>query len=113
MAKSDPPIVEGREQERFAHLSKMLNRFCAEIESIIDRLAEGDFAEASQLPKLKREMMYVSRQLREAEIAIDEQRKRDEGRGPGSGHINMGAARDALRSRLDRLRRAKRKGEVH
>ncbi|MEM9438409.1 MAG: hypothetical protein AAGA15_15360, partial [Pseudomonadota bacterium] len=98
---------------RRAHLAAMLNRYVAEVETIIGRLSQGELAEASQLPKVKREMMSVSKALREAEIEIEQERKRDESRrGDTVGAIDMGRARDALRRRLDSLRDARGAGRV-
>ncbi|MEM9438558.1 MAG: hypothetical protein AAGA15_16140, partial [Pseudomonadota bacterium] len=61
MKQGDPPVVEGLPEARRAHLAAMLNRYVAEVETIIGRLSQGELAEASQLPKVKREMMSVSK----------------------------------------------------
>ncbi|MEM9351075.1 MAG: hypothetical protein AAGA47_12510, partial [Pseudomonadota bacterium] len=61
MKDGDPLVVEGLPEVRRAHLAAMLNRYVAEVETIIGRLSQGELAEASQLPKVKREMMSVSK----------------------------------------------------
>ena len=113
MAKSDPSTPEGLDNVRHAHLALMLNRYVAEIETILERLADGEFAEVPQLPKLKRELMSVAKQLRDAEIQSDEfakdQRRRSHNAGAA---IDMDAARDAIRVRLARLRKSRRTGGV-
>ena len=113
MAKSDPSTSEGLESVRYAHLALMLNRYVAEIETILERLANGEFAEVPQLPKLKRELMSVAKQLRDAEIQSDEFERDQRRRASHAGAaIDMDAARDAIRGRLARLRESRGAGRV-
>lgn len=113
MAMRDPPHAEGVGQERHAHLGLMLNRAIDEIEQVIAAIGKGDFSGASELPRLKRDMVSAARQLREAEIELNAQRHRDEGRVPGADRpIDFEAAKRALGSRLDKLRDAVGPGAV-
>ncbi|MEM1235692.1 MAG: hypothetical protein AAGI10_01900 [Pseudomonadota bacterium] len=113
MAKFDPSLTRGSDDPRQVHLGMMLDRYVAEIEHIIGRLAKGEFAEVAQLPKLKRELMSVAKQLRDAEIEIDEhERNKSRRSNAAGGPIDMDAARDAIRSRLDCLRDARDAGGV-
>ncbi|MCH2078075.1 MAG: hypothetical protein MK180_14560 [Rhodobacteraceae bacterium] len=106
MAKNDPPMQEGRVLARQAHLGVMLNRSIDEIERVIADIEKGDFSEASDLPRFKRDMVSAAKQLREAEIELDAQRHREKGRVPGAdAPIDFNAARAAIGRRLDRLRR--------
>lgn len=113
MAQSDPPTREGIGEERRAHLAVMLHRYVANIETIIENLGEGDFGEAAQLPRVKREMLSTAKQLRDVEIELDEHRKRDEGRVAGAAEpIDMDAARDTIGRRLNHLRDVRRPESV-
>ena len=105
MAKRDPPSEEGRVLARQAHLGVMLYRSIDEIERIIAGIEHGDFSEASDLPRLKRDMVSAAKQLREAEIEVDAQRQREKGRVPGAdAPIDFKEARAAIGRRLDSLR---------
>lgn len=111
MTQVDPPEMGGTIQERHAHLALSLNRYVAEIERILAQLMAGDFDELGQVPKLKREMMSVAKQLRDAEIECDQQAKHDAGQ-LGVGDIDLDAMRDKIGGRLDRLRAATGTGGV-
>ncbi|WP_186826989.1 hypothetical protein [Shimia ponticola] len=82
-----------------------LNRYIEEVEKVLADLRSGEFGELAQLPKLKREMMSVSKQLREAEIELDQQIRAEEGR-LAEGEIDFDAVRRSIGGRLDRLRAA-------
>jgi len=97
--------------KRQAHLALSLNRYIEEIEEVLAGLSTGRFGELAQLPKLKREMMSVAKQLREAEVELDQQIRAEEGR-LAEGEIDFDAVRDTLGRRLDRLRAAHSSGGV-
>ncbi|MEL7299419.1 MAG: hypothetical protein AAFM92_03455 [Pseudomonadota bacterium] len=109
MASRDPPDGAEHLNARWVHLSDLLEDYITQIAAIIANLREGDFSGLAQFTKAKNDLVGIARQLRDAEIKIDDQRQRNKGGVPGAGApIDMDAARDALGSRLDRLRDARR-----
>lgn len=113
MASRDPPSQADTLIARRDHLSELLEAYIAQIAAIIANLEEGDFSGVTQFAKAKSDLVGIARQLRDAEIKIDEQRQRNEGGVPGaSAPIDMDAARHALGSRFDRLRAARRAGRA-
>lgn len=113
MAQRDPPVEEGTIEERRAHLGVMLNRFIGEIEGAIAQVEGGDFSDLNALPRIRRDLVSTAKQLRDAEIEIDAQRKRDKGGVPGAGEpFNLADARASIGGRLDKLRAALGAGEL-
>ena len=111
MTKMGPSLGGGTDKERRVHLALSLHRYVAEIETILSQLEAGEFGELGQLPKLKREMMSVSKQLRDAEIEFDQQCRADAGV-RGDGDIDFDAIREQIGGRLDSLRAARRSGAI-
>ena len=103
MTSTASPFAGETAHQRQAHLAASLNRYIEEVETVLAALTAGQFGELSQLPKLKREMMSVAKQLREAEIELDQQIRAEAGR-LAEADIDFDAVRRTIGGRLDRLR---------
>lgn len=113
MARKSPSKKKGRRAVRHAHLVFQIDRYLKMIESIIDQVDAGVFGDLRTIPGLKRELVSVAKQLRDAEIQFDEQKNKNEGRQSGSsGGIDMPAARTEIGRRLDLLRKRGRADSV-
>lgn len=111
MKRAGSPKPGETELRRQAHLALSLDRYISEIEEVLAGLTAGQFGDLAQLPKLRREMMSVAKQLREAEIELDQQIRTQEGR-LAEGDIDFDAVRRSIGSRLDRLRAAENTGDI-
>ena len=104
MVEFTPPGDDRTLDERRAHLAMSLHRYIAEIETILTDMADGNFGDAGQVPKLKREMMSVAKQLRDAEIECDQRQRA--AAGLADQEFDIERARRDIGRRLDRLRAA-------
>ena len=109
MSVARPPWSGGTLEERQQHLALLIHRYVADIETILGRLEDGDFDQLAQLPKVRRELVSCAKQLRDAEIELDQQSTKDALR---DGDIDFDAIRTQIGGRLDRLRAAAGAGDV-